>query len=182
MALSVALAGALAGCESMQRKFTRKPKGPRAKPSPVINFQDYTRAMTPLDRYRKHYLMFEYWNGELLRSLEANPINPKRYKRSSADALDELVTLRSTLLEERAALLDPFIEERRRLHRQLEAEQVGLGTTSTIIRTLEAQTRQIQREFFWRNVQDHLAPWPTPAETPDAAGAPAPDETDATAP
>ena len=146
------------GCESLQRKLTRRSKQPKPLPSPIINFQDYTRTMTPLDRYRKHYMMFDYWNDDLIESLQSSPQNPKRYKLASKEALEELGTLKGLLTEELAPRLDPLIEARARLDRQLQSGTFSLGEASSITRLLEAQTRQLQREFFWRDVQDHLKP------------------------
>lgn len=146
------------GCESLQRKFVRKPKHPAPLPSPIITFQDYTRAMTPLDRYRKHYLMFDYWNDELLEALTGNTPSLKRLKRASTEALGELETMRELVADDRAASLEPLIEERAKIDRQLQHGHLSWSQTTAVSRVLEAQTRQIQREFFWREVEDHLRP------------------------
>jgi len=150
----------LTGCEALQRKLTRKPKHPRASPNPIISFQDYTRAMTPLDRYRKHHLMFDYWNSELIASLTAQPLNPKRTRRASTEALAELETLQGLMVDGVASRLRPFIEERARIHRQLQRGSVGETRATAVSRQLESQTRQIQRDFSWRDVEDQLKPQP----------------------
>lgn len=166
------VAGLLAagGCESLQRKLVRKPKGPKAKLTPIIAFQDYSRAMTPLDRYRKHYLMFDYWNNDLLESLKEQHPNGKRLKRASADALEELRTLQQLLVEEKAAELTPLIEERAQLDQQLQSPGLNLSVANTLARQLETQSRLIHRSFFWRDAQDHLkpAPEPPPAAAPES--------------
>jgi len=146
----------LTGCEALQRKFTRKPKRPAPTPSPIISFQDYSRTMTPLDRYRKHYMMFDYWNAALIESLQSSPSNPKRFKRASAEALAELETMRDLLSQEPAARLLPLVEARAQLDRQLQQGTFNVAQALVTIRTLEAQTRQISRDFFWRDVEDHL--------------------------
>ena len=146
----------LAGCEALQRKFTRKPKRPAPPPSPIISFQDYSRTMTPLDRYRKHYMMFDYWNTALLESLQSSPLNPKRFKRASSEALMELETMSDLLGQELATRLLPLVEARAQLDHQLQQGTFKVTQPQMTIRTLEAQTRQIHREFFWRDVEDHL--------------------------
>jgi len=148
----------LAGCEALQKKLTRKPKHPKAAPTPVIQFQDYSRAMTPLDRYRKHYLIFDYWNSKLLDALQSRPLNPKRYRRASSDALGELQTLHGLLTEELATRLAPLIEDRTELDARLQRGGVSDSQVPPLQRDLEAQTRRFQREFFWRKVQDQLKP------------------------
>ncbi len=152
------LAMSLTGCESLQQKFTRRSKQPKPLPTPIISFQDYTRTMTPLDRYRKHYMLFDYWNDDLIESLQSSPQNPKRFTLASKEALAELETLKGLLTEETAARLDPLIEKRIRLDRRLQSRAFNTRESSAVSRILETQTRQLQREFFWRDVQDHLKP------------------------
>ena len=155
-AVCCVLCAGLTGCESLERKFTRKPKNPEQAPSPIITFQDYTRAMTPLDRYRKHYLMFKYWNDELLGALQSPSLNSKRLKRSSTEALAELQTLEGLIVDELAAHLAPLLDARAKIDRQLRSIGFSESQAQGITRTLEAQTRQIDREFSWRDVQDRL--------------------------
>ena len=150
------LVAALSGCESLQKKFTRKPKHAQEAPTPIINFQDYTKAMTPLDRYRKHSLMFDYWNSELIGALQSPPLNPKRYKRASSESLTELQTLQGLLAEELAARLAALVEDRAKLDERLQREDVGVGDVGAMRQALESQERQIHREYFWRDVQDKL--------------------------
>ena len=162
-AVCCALSAVLTGCESLERKFTRKPTGPKPAPTPIITFEDYTRTMTPLDRYRKHYLMFDYWNGEVLQALQSPPLNPKRFGRASSEALGELTTLQGLLADDLAARLVPLIEERAKIDRALRSGSFSESQAQIIVHALEAQTRQIHREFFWRDVQDHVQS--TPNET-----------------
>lgn len=145
------------GCESLQKKFIRKRKeGPR--PTPIIAFQDYTRAMTPLDKYRKHYMMFDYWNSELMESLQDRDLNPKRVKRASGESLQDLKILQGLLADGVAARLNPLITERERLDRQLQSGSYTASQMSLTARQLEAQTREIHRSLFWRQVEDQLNP------------------------
>ncbi len=152
------LAMSLTGCESMQRKFTRKPKHPAPAPTPVINFEDYTRAMTPLDRYRKHYMMFDYWNDELLQALSSTPLNPKRFARASSEALDELKTMKGLVVDAVGVRMSPFIEERSKWNDALQAGTFNPSEANLICRQLEAQSRQVRRELFWRTIEDQLKP------------------------
>ena len=144
------------GCsEAWQRKFTRKPKT-QERLSPVIQFQDYTQAMTPMDRYRKHYAIFNYWNAELLDGLAGSNTNPKRVQQASSESLNELRALQGLLMPEAADPVGPLLVERARIDQQI---QSGLSTPSQwdwIRRVLETQTRAIHRTMFWRNVEDDL--------------------------
>ncbi|MBI3997212.1 MAG: hypothetical protein HY352_06090 [Candidatus Omnitrophica bacterium] len=166
-AVCCVLCAGLTGCESFQRKFTRKSKIPKPPPTPIINFEDYTRAMTPLDRYRKHYMLFDYWNTELIDTLAASPLNPKRFKRASTDALEELKTLRTLVSDEIAARLTPLIEERAKIDDRLQREAFSPTLVHGLRHTLEVQQREVRRHFFWRDVQDQLKPQPgTETTTP----------------
>lgn len=156
VACSVWLVAGLMGCESLQRKLTRKPKHPSPAPSPIISFEDYTRTMTPLDRYRKHYLMFDYWNSELIEALRSNPINPKRLTRTSSESLAELETMRTLVTDELAERFVPLIQQRTKIHRELQRSGFSASSSMIIGRELEAHTRQVHRELFWRDVEDQL--------------------------
>ena len=163
----------LSGCESLQRKFTRKPKGPRAAPTPIINFQDYTQAMTPLDRYRKHYLIFDYWNDDFMDALQRKPMNAKRLKLASSESLNELTALQGLVADDLSDAFTPLIEVRTKINKQVQAGSVSESSANDIWRELDAQSRTIRRELFWRNVQDRLKPAQTPkAELPPAAQEP----------
>ena len=150
------------GCEALQRKLTRKPKHPKARPSPIVQFRDYSQAMTTLDRYRKHYMLFDYWNAELLEALGGARLsvyelrNPKRIKRTSEEALQELELMRDLVVEEVAIQLEPLIAARSKVDRELQSGRISASSTEIVRRALEKQTRQIHREFFWRDVEDHL--------------------------
>lgn len=158
IAYCLVLSAALTGCESLQRKFTRKSKRPEARPNPIISFQDYSQAMTPLDRYRKHYLIFDYWNSELLAALQDAHPNPKRFKRASGEALSELEALKDLVTEDVATQMTPILEERATIHRQLQSGTFTQSQATGVWHRLESQTRQIHREFFWRDVEERLKP------------------------
>jgi len=146
----------LTGCESFERKFIRKSKRHEPAPDPVINFQDYTQAMTPIDRYRKHYLIFDYWNDELIEELQSSSPNPKLLKRASAESLEELKALQGLVTDDVAARMGPFIDDRITLQQRFESGSFPLPQAHSLLRELEAQERQIHRDFFWRDVEDQL--------------------------
>ena len=52
--------------------------------------------------------------------------------------------------------MTPLVEERKRVHEQLSRRRLSDGQGISIRRRLEAQTRQFNREFFWRLVEDRL--------------------------
>ena len=154
----LAMAVAAGGCEALQRKLTRPAKHPQPPPEPIFQFQDYSKAVTPLDRYRKHYLMFQYWNSELLDALQHPPLHGKRCRRASSESLAELEQLRGLLAEEAAARFDLVLNERREIDHRLQGAAFVESQVTGVVRQLEMQTRAIQREFFWRNVEGRVRP------------------------
>src|SRR3989338_8822774 len=137
IAVCCLLSAGITGCESLQRKLTRKKKV-QPPPAPVTIFQDYSAAMTPLDRYRKHYAIFDYWNAGLLAALEARPLNPKRVKLASTEALGELETMKTLLTEAAAARLDPLVKEQAKIHREAISPGLDAYRSATVARRLEA--------------------------------------------
>src|SRR3990167_1909547 len=157
VACCLLLVASVTGCESLQRKLTRKKKV-QPPPAPVTLFQDYSAAITPLDRYQKHYAIFDYWNAGLLAALEARPLNPKRVMLASTEALGELETMKTLLTESAAARLDSLVKEQTKIHHEAVSPGLDAYGAATVARRLEAQTRSIHRDFFWRKVQDELKP------------------------
>ena len=143
------------GCESLQRKFTRKPKILKSL-SPIIQFQDYTQAMTPLDKYRKHAMLYDYWNSNLLETLQDSSFNRKRAKHASAESLLELKTLQGLLDEELAGKMAPLVAERERVNQEIQSGAVAPNQADGVVRRLETHTRALHRDFYWRDVQDRL--------------------------
>ena len=163
------------GCESLQRKFVRKAK-PQPRPAPIFAFQDYTRTMTPLDRYRKHYAMFDYWNADLLDAVQPRNVtqnfNPKQAQKASREALGELRILQGLLQAEITSQVAPLVEERVALDHQIQQGALGAAQRSAIWRALEQQSRQIHRTLYWRQVEDHLKPFDEAPRSTDSAAEP----------
>ena len=147
-----------AGCESLQQKFVRKRKTPLPAPTPIVQFEDYSRALTPLDRYRKHAVLFDYWNNELLETLNSRSLNAKRLRRASADSLAELRVLQGLLEEPTADRMAPLVKDRDRLNEQLQRGVLNEPQARLLEQQADAHGRRLHQEFFWRDVQDKLKP------------------------
>ena len=143
------------GCETLQQKFVRKSKTTK-RDSPIILFEDYTSTQTPLDRYRKHYAMFDYWNAQLLDELSAREVNTKRVHQASVEALKELQSLKAMLSDELQGTAGQFIRDRGRFDLAIQRGDAASSQRDWLRRDVEAQTRQIHRTLFWRKVEDHL--------------------------
>ena len=144
------------GCEALQKKFIRKSKKPVVRPTPIVTFQDYTTAMTPLDRYRKHFALFDYWNAQLLDELQQRNLNPKRARQASGESLQELNAFQELLEDDTASQMAPLLKERAQLDQQIQQGVYAPSQLEIMRRRLERQSRQINRELFWRKVEDRL--------------------------
>ena len=159
---------AASGCDSFERKFIRQSK--YVRPSPVIQFQDYSKGATPLDRYRMHALLFDYWNDLLLQELNG-AMNLKRARHVSHEALSELGALESLLQEQPAAELAAMKALWIGVDQQLQEAKLVPPNTDTMRRQLERQTREFEHRFSWRDVQEQMrAPEMTEAPPADAGG------------
>ncbi len=167
----------LLGCEAVERKFTRNSK-PRPRPSPIFSFEDYSHATTPLDRYRKHYALFEYWNAELIDAFGSPSPNPKRLTKSSSESLQELIELQKLLQDGAVPELSAQLDRRAQLDQELQSGRYHPSQFTTMRRDVEAQTRELYRVLHPHDVQDRLkvtvaapiAPAPVAGTEADAGG------------
>ncbi len=144
-----------AGCESLQRKFTRKSKTQKERPDPVIRFQDYSKSMKPSERYDKHYLMFKYWSDDLLEALSASRLNFKEIRRASSGSLTEMRTLHESLPQGLVERFLPFLKEREDIDHVCQ-ETVTPAQVDSLRRRIESQARAVHRDFAPDKVRDQL--------------------------
>jgi hypothetical protein len=145
-----------AGCsETVQRKFIRRAKA-QPRPSPITRFEDYTAGLTPVDRYRKQYMLFEYWSEELLSALLPTSSNAKRLRRASAESRQQLERLVAMLEEPLASQVRPLLEERRGLDRRLQDPVDDFASVSLLRQKVELQQRRIHRLMAVSKVEEQL--------------------------
>ena len=100
-------------------------------------------------------------------------MNAKRLKLASSESLNELTALQGLVADDLVGTFTPLIEVRTKINKRVQAGSVSESSANDIWRELDAQSRTIRRELFWRNVQDRLKPAQTPkAELPPAAEEP----------
>jgi hypothetical protein len=155
---------AAAGCsEAMQKKFIRQKKA-EPRPSPITQFDDYRQSLTPVDQYRKHYMMFEYWNAQLLDSLVSTSGNAKRVQRASSEALHELRQLVAMVQGPLAAQVQSLLAQREQLDRQLRDSIEDQSQLSLLRQRVELSQRKIHRLMAVSKVEELLK---TAASPPD---------------
>ena len=142
---------------AIQRKFTRKTAHPT--PAVAITTKDYESQLSPEERYRRHYAMWDFWHAELMEGLGGNS---KRAIRAVEEGMAELQALEALLVPEKRAQLAGHVERLERLHQELVK-----GTMSDTARyrwrpELELQQRTLHHDFAWQHVQEDVR-WPDTA-------------------
>jgi hypothetical protein len=91
------IAAGLAGCDSLQRKFTRKKK--YVKPIPRLYQLKKYDVKPSAALYSKHYAYWQSWMSELIQELGDNH---KKDIRCIDEALSQLSDMRNILVQEKA--------------------------------------------------------------------------------
>ena len=94
------IAVTLAGCDSLQRKFTRKKK--ETKPVPRLYQLKKYDVKPSTELYSKHYAYWQSWMSELIQDLGGNH---KKDVRCIDEALSQLSDMRNILVQEKADAL-----------------------------------------------------------------------------
>lgn len=139
----------LYGCASFKKKFVRKPKEIE-KPTPIMHTKDYTQEYPNILLYKKHYLFWRYWQEELINSLGSNRKKEIRCVRS---ALDELRTLNNYLNLEGRENLAPYIIRLENITERILSRRPRGLQVSKLKRELEKHKRNVQRFFFYKDVE-----------------------------
>lgn len=153
--LILALAISVSGCASFKKKFVRKPKETE-KPTPIVHTKDYTQEYGNLFLYEKHYLFWKYWQEELINTLNSKHSNRKKEAKCSYSALDELKTLSNYLNPEGKKILAPYIAELENITQRLLSRKPVNSRVSKFKRELEKHKRNVQRIFFYKNVEEWI--------------------------
>ena len=146
----------LTGCESLRRKFVRKPK----KPPRVVSLsttKSYAIYRTPLESYEQHYLQWTFWNAELLTGLE--DANRLKVAHAAQESAAELRKLQALLEEPQAQQLARLIAENEACAKQVQASRsLSMSEAASWRIRFERQQRLMHREFLGKKVADVLKP------------------------
>ncbi|MBI4355273.1 MAG: hypothetical protein HY597_02315 [Candidatus Omnitrophica bacterium] len=146
----------LTGCESLRRKFVRKPKHPQRVVA-LSTTKTYEIHRTPLESYERHYLQWVFWNAEVLTGLETG--NQPKVIRGATESASELRKLQALLEASTAQRLNPVIAETEACAKRFHASMdLSLAETGTWRTRLERQQRLMHREFLAKRVADLLKP------------------------
>jgi len=145
----------LCGCEAFRKKFVRKPKR-RKEVKTVIQTQEYESQYSIGEIYRKYFLFWRTWHEELLNSLNVQDGNRKKRIFAAKKIIENLQQMQKLLSPQMQQELEAFILKQRGIVEKLDRYNLSHGRRLHIKSTLEKQRRQIQREFNYKRIQEHL--------------------------
>jgi hypothetical protein len=144
----------MCGCESLARKFVRKPKEP-AKPHDVLlQPEDYAgRKPGGKELYDQYFLYWKSWQDEFTAALSG--ASRKRQEDTAKEALKNLTEMRGLLDEQSQQKLDVYIRRFERLQETVDSDTYGANVPGHVAEA-EKLRRGIMSEFSPGRIQGHL--------------------------
>jgi hypothetical protein len=153
---ALALFFQLAGCESLGRKFVRKPNPENMKKEEVVFApQEYKdEGVTNVDLYRQYFLYWKSWQDELIDSLEPNG-NRKRQVDALNEGLKNLDSIKVLIKPEAAARLEVHIKDLRELREEIINDDYSNRVVDNR-RRAERIKRNILDDFSFGRIKDSI--------------------------
>ena len=145
------------GCETVQKKFTRKPKEPRHKPATVYIDQGgpYQKKYSNEYYYKTHFTFWTSWHEELLGDLDGNQ---KKMQRSAGETWNHLTEMSKYLRPEKQTELKPLMDDFEKIYRKIEKGNFRASDQPMFRSELEKIGRIIASNFYYDKVKDSLIP------------------------
>ncbi len=141
----------LAGCDAVQRKFTRKKK--ETKPIPRIYQLKKYDVKPSVALYNKHYAYWQSWMSELIQGLGQNH---KRDVVCMSEALNQLHDMQNMLVQEKADAMEKHVRRLEEAKDTIVKEELSQYNKNYVMMTLERADRTIKREFDGANVKKYI--------------------------
>jgi hypothetical protein len=135
----------LSGCETLKKKFIRKPKAGK-KTSPVLVPQDYRGIYSNSVLYDNHFIYWRTWTEDLMDCLE-NELSNKRQVLAANRALEDLERMRDLLKSPKKEAIEPHIKVYERILGKVRLGQPNEALADSMWHDLEVQRRLIIRGF-----------------------------------
>ncbi len=153
--LWILIAANLAGCASMQKKFTRKAKEPKHTASVIPTEQGpYQKKFSNEFYYKSHFTLWKTWQSELIDSLGENR---KKVARAGQEALGHLRDMKQYLLPDKQAELDSQIHDMEKI-----VTKTDTGVSASEIGPLRSDLEKVRRlvaaNFYYNKVKDQMTP------------------------
>ena len=168
----------LAGCASVQKKFTRKPKTPSHIPAAIyLQEGPYQKKFSNEYYYKTHFTMWKSWHGELINELGDNQ---KKVSRCAQEARGHLAEMHRYLVPAKQAELEPQLDELNRIAASIESGRYSDSQYGQTRTDLERIQRLVANNFYYDKVKANLLPdtvdlgAPAPAEDQEEPASPGP--------
>ena len=154
--LIVTLIADLAGCATVQRKFTRKKKEPKHVAQAIaFDKGEFEKKYSNEYYYKTHYTYWKAWQGEWIDGLAGNR---KRTARNGQEALSHLEGMTHYLKPEKTRALQNALKELGGIQKTIEAGQLTGSGVGPIRTELEKWRRLITNDYSYEEVRDSLLP------------------------
>ena len=146
----------VAGCASLQKKFTRKKKTPERAAS-VIYFQEgpYQKQYSNEYYYKTHFTMWKTWHDDLIEEIGGNS---KRAARAASETVNNLMEMNRYLTPEKQEEFRPLFEEVKRLTAKIETKSLSPSEIPGTRSELEKYQRLIGNNFYFDKVKNDILP------------------------
>ena len=139
------------GCDSIQKKFTRKKKETRPIPK-LYQIKKYD-VKPSVALYNKHYAYWQSWMSELLQDLGGNR---KKDARCVDEALNQARSMQNILVQEKADELEKQILGIEEARDTIVREELSQFNRNQILMILERADRNIKREFSAKRIKGYI--------------------------
>ena len=140
------------GCAGLQRKFVRKKKK-EERVAPVITTYDYAKDLRVDELYKKRFLYWKSWQGELIERMDGTY---KKRRECYEHLVMNLMEMKKYLSDAKIKELDPFIEEIESIDSDIRKKRLSENKKIRMGHLLERTKRQIDKKFSYSNVKDSL--------------------------
>lgn len=175
LVLMAAMLISATGCETMRKKFTRKPKNVKP-PEPIFTLdQEYRPEFPPEIRYQAHFAYWKAAHDDLIEGLTTG--TRARRERAVHNAIKELKIMQALVQGPQAEEMGRTIEELELLKQRLQDPVLDAPRLSVLRGSIEALRRHIDKRYDYRHMKANLkseTPAALSTEVPPAAGDAAP--------
>ncbi|OGW82562.1 MAG: hypothetical protein A3C47_04325 [Omnitrophica bacterium RIFCSPHIGHO2_02_FULL_51_18] len=150
------LAMDLAGCATVQRKFTRKKKEPKHIAAAVyLEEGPYQKKYSNDYYYKTHFTLWKSWHDELVNQLGGNS---KKVARCAQETYGQLTELNRYLIPETQAELKPYLDSLTKIAKRLEEGTITSSEEGGVRVELEKIKRIVSNNFYYDKVKNKLVP------------------------
>ncbi len=154
--LVLVMAMNVAGCASVQKKFTRKKKEPRHVPAVVyLEEGTYQKKYSNVYYYKTHFTFWKSWQDELINQLGGNG---KKVSRTASEALGHLQEMNHYLTPVKQEELKSQLDALTKIAQRIESGGYPDSEVGGIRVELEKIRRIVSNNFYYDKIKDDLLP------------------------